>query len=1078
MSEEAKILLRHPDYRERLLALKLDSVTPEDVSMAILDPHEEVFNAAFQHPLSSHALDILASVSRDAAGNPIPQRHGKLLSDPRCHNQHIESMKRAVEGDSYLPIRDQSLQLKQLESRLAKSDGVSSQIHLSHAALPPTQKYIKVAHEENPHPELLQAYNSAVNSSSPIHPQDADLHHPGQASPKVIYKTPEGHKFLVKPYFESLSPKSGWGELTSQELYKAAEIPHLHQKVFPASYKNVDHHIPVVVIKIEKAKPVHKATAQDFSDSAKDDARKIAVMDFLTSNKDRHRSNLMVRDNGMLLAIDHGLNHSYSGDADSLGEYVPKKANKNDLGEFISNAPGMVTLGGVYGNSEEAPGYHDVIKQWWPNVSADVKRAFNKRLDLVENEPLREHLERGFNAKHQWLDNAAKGDYENFLSELKKAVKIDKELKDHIDYFKHKGLITSPEPLSPETDSIHKELLSAHPSSLQPQVDDFETYVNRPTHGVTAEKGNLSGVEEKILISNRGNKHLIKNGSLLNGTRSGWNELTSQAMYHAGGIGHLHQKVHATKLNIKEGNKVRQQNAIVIHFKPGKWTPMYDIKPHMNLGLKLHGDDLRKAALMDFVTNNDDRHGGNIVFGENWEPQVIDHGYAFSKDRFASMGDNEISAYVGSPDQKTYDWWKKNKESIVAAFNKHVNMIPDKKERAIYKKQFQNRVDLIDNKDPWVFEDNLVKALGSGDFLHNQHTAFETQKDIDLSGVHEKLTKSHPPIVTPGVRHFEITLNNNKNTIEPKQEQDEMYGLQPKALYESGGKNYMVKTANDPSTKLSAWNEMTSQAMYHAGGIGHLHQKVHATVGKTGLNRQEPAHAIAVHMEPNTMTFNDAYGYRSPMGQTYVARDKKRAYKAMNDPQHVQTFKKMGVMDYLTSNNDRHGHNIILKPDGSPIAIDHGRAFYSDRKYGLGEERDKELQYSDGKDDLGLTEDPNYQNKWFNTWADLARNSAATGLGGPPDKETWDWWDKAKEPMLEKFKEHLNMLPDKNARERMLESFMVRYNTLDSLRNSKNSPLLSTNPVVSSNQENLDLAHAKTGLAIPSETLQDRTEVA
>ena len=792
MSEEAKILLRHPDYRERLLALKLDSVTPEDVSMAILDPHEEVFNAAFHHPLSNHALNVLASVSRDAAGNPISSRHIKLLSDPRCHNQHIESMKRAVEGDTYLPIKDQSLHLKQIESRLTKHE--PTQINLDHADLPPTQKYIKVAHEENPHPELLQAYNSAVNSSSPIHPQDADLHDTGQASPKVIYNTGE-HKFLVKPYFEYPHIKSGWGELTSQELYKAAEIPHLHQKVFPASYKNSNHHVPVVVIKIEKAKPVHKATSQEFSDSAKDDARKIAVMDFLTGNNDRHANNLMVRDNGTLLAIDHGLNHCYQGNQDSLNEYVPKKDNGNNIGRFTSRAPSMITLGGLYGYSDsdnvEAPDYHSVIRNWWPNVSADVKRAFNKRLDLVENEPLREHLERGFNARHQWLDNAANGDLDNFLTELKKAVKIGKDFKSTLNY-RHTGLVVNPEPPSPETDSIHKELLSAHPSSLQPQVDDFETYVNHPTHGVTPEKGNLSGVEEKILVSNRGNKHLIKNGSLHNGTRSGWNKLTSQAMYHAGGIGHLHQKVHATKLNIKEGNKVRQQNAIVIHFKPGKWTPMYDFKPGMNPGLNLHGDDLRKAALMDFVTNNDDRHGGNIVFGENWEPQVIDHGYAFSKTRVINMGDNEIVNYAGYPDQKTYDWWKTNKGPIVAAFNKHVSMIPDKEERNLYKSHFRYMVDKVDEKHPEVFGDNLVKALGSGDFLHNQHTAFETQKDINLSGVHEKLAKSHPPIVTPGVRHFEITLNNNKNTIEPKQEQDEMYGLQPKALYESGGNNIYI----------------------------------------------------------------------------------------------------------------------------------------------------------------------------------------------------------------------------------------------------------------------------------------------
>ena len=83
-TEEARALLTHPNPAERALALKLSSVTPEDLSIAILDPHEKVWKAAFNHPDSSHALDVLAASSRDAAGNRIEDRHDLLIKDPRC----------------------------------------------------------------------------------------------------------------------------------------------------------------------------------------------------------------------------------------------------------------------------------------------------------------------------------------------------------------------------------------------------------------------------------------------------------------------------------------------------------------------------------------------------------------------------------------------------------------------------------------------------------------------------------------------------------------------------------------------------------------------------------------------------------------------------------------------------------------------------------------------------------------------------------------------------------------------------------------------------------------------------------
>jgi hypothetical protein len=661
---------------------------------------------------------------------------------------------------------------------------------------------------------------------------------------------------------------------------------------------------------------------------------------------------------------------------------------------------------------------------------------------------------------------------------------------------------------------------------------------------------------------------------------------------------------------------------------------------------------------MDFLTGNRDRHDDNVLVGPKGEMQLIDHAFAFSTDNHPDPERQEDGlddarsggpfnwslfrktnefAYNHHPD--TYNWWQRHKKPIVEAFQKHIDMIPDKEERARRKAFFDYRVNAIDNKHPVVFGDSiekseeellkgamqrlhpftprapgisetytkpinswvgadedskareqlgligmepnararalhklhsstevrrnpstserefllhrgfsnsqvhtlktpgtydstsprtdkpakkralpysswsvdpeqahtydhmvsafvpeskiafyipqynkmpgvnrdtnelmedekeaivspgkfdifhqgsgenwlqglkeklgqLHKSLGNASFLHDQHTQFSADPSMhaNTSGVHERLMKAHPATVNPGVRHFEISINNNKIPVKPFKEQKDLEGLQPKALYKHNGKGYLVKAAHENSTSLGAWNEMTSQSLYHAGNIGHLHQKVHATVGKTGLNRSEPAHALAIHMEPDSMTFNDAAGYTGKGNIIHAAQDANRASLAINTPEHKQNLKKIGVMDYLLAQHDRHGGNLLVKPDGSVISIDGARSFWDDRKHAYGPEVDGELSdHTHGTDVSEFEKDPTYQNKWTNTWEDQMKDSGAAALGGMPDQETQDWWNRNKGPMLDRFKQHVAMLPEPEARQKMLNSFMVRYNRLGGL---------------------------------------------
>jgi len=1096
MSDEVRQLLRHPDPRERALALRLDSVSPDDLAIAVLDPDPLVWKTAFGHPHSQHALDVLASVSRDAAGNPIHDRHDLLLKDPRCHEDHIDSMRRAIQQDTYLPIQDQVGRLSQLQS-LRKDEGpTDSRIVFDQ----PSKHLIKSTPENEPfiHGDLHQIYSEGVKTAKPLFASEGELEDTGSFS-KAVYNIPgneEVHKFIVKPYHDPQVWDQGWNEATSQHLYHAANLGHVHQKSFVGEYNNGKTHIPATVIHVEQAKPITEIPKQEIlakNPGAPEEARKLAIMDFLTSNSDRHTGNLMVKDDGKLLAIDHGMAFSYSGDAYHPEFYEPKLANGSSLKRYARRAPSRVVP--YIGQEWESSGnggldYHNTIKHWWPEVSADVRRAFEQRLELIKDPEHQEHLRQGFMARHKWLDDQARASPDEFFEALKKAIQdpVYSELVDPV-----------PEAAAKRYPKLHDELLNAHPQHLQPKVAYFERNVNNPNSLVKPETGQLDGCEEKALVKHGGNTYLIKSAHNRWSHLSGWAEMTNQAMYHAGGIGHLHQDVHAANLNIKdEDGNIKQHPVVVIHFKPGKWTSIaYGAKFS-----KKAEPELRKAYLLDFLAGNSDRHSENAMVDSKGNSQMIDHGFCFRRDDWGDPNDQEahyqdpkffgvqrdkvpfnyglferhnvLNKHGYLPDEETFSWWDKSKDAIKEAFNKHLQMLPDKDERARRKAFFDKRFLDIETRHPvvageglakgamariapfnprtspmkrdygqaiegWVIKERrqnreqaLHKSLGNAEFLHDQHYAFKNQKPINLTGVHEKLMKSHPAAVNPGVRHFEIAINKHGSPVAPVASQKEMQGIQEKAMYSHNSKNYIVKPANEKATSLGAWNELTSQAMYHAGGIGHLHQKVHATVGRTNANRQEPAHALAIHAEPDSMTFFDAYGWtqRHENGKETIhpSKDRMRADNLLRNKDLGRNMGLIGVMDYLTSNPDRHGHNIILKRDGSPIAIDHSRSFWGDRKHALGNEYEGEL----GDYEPLHTSDAKYQNQYVDTWENHQNDSAAPSLG-VVDNGTLDWWNNNKGAILDKLKEHLNMLPDPEMRQRMMNSYMVRHNRLEGL---------------------------------------------
>ncbi len=715
-ASEVGTLLAHPNPTERALALKLDSVTPHDVATAILDPDQWVWRQAFHHAEAGHALDTLASSTRDAAGTPIWDRHDALLADPRVGPHHVKAMHDATRDDTSASIPLRAARLNALRAHpLFEGEGMAK--HWAHDLIarhgethgrntPDHGGEVPMAHLGH----LVQAYHQHVGGAKPISAQNADLHAEG-VSPKVVYKLPvagydKPRGVMVKPF----GVHQGWAEASSQALYHAAGIGGLHQQSFVAGHGEGWNKTPVTVIHLENAKPVRDiapAKAREKNPDLEAQARKVALMDFLTDNRDRHSENLMVKPDGQLFAIDHGgtfMFHSGS----NFSRYARHSA-VNTIHPFGDGAA-----------------YADAL-HWWPTVSADVRRAMAERLGFMPDGADKKRIGDHFEARAAWLDGIAKNpkaamntmtphdvswlpakhwhsqnvrpEYPSTLQNYKKALGSA----DFVTY--------APRPQN----DIHKPLMQAHPKTFEKSIKHFENNINN-THAVHEPiAGQFDGIEPKAVYQHGNHHYLVKGFGADLGPdhdqatvmHSGWNEMTHQALYHAAGIGHLHQQVHITE---HKGTP-----AVVIHMSPGltlKQADAADDPSFHAMAQPQHQESLRRIGMMDFATGNYDRHAGNIMVRPDGSPMAIDHGVAFSYDHehgsgryYNSVQDHDHAFLlkseahiIGGPAQSAdWAWFDSKKPAIVKKYEEHLQMIPDAQTRDAMRESFHHRLNAMEN---------------------------------------------------------------------------------------------------------------------------------------------------------------------------------------------------------------------------------------------------------------------------------------------------------------------------------------------------------------------------------------------
>lgn len=247
-------------------------------------------------------------------------------------------------------------------------------------------------------------------------------------SAKMIHDVPlednKSMKVMAKPYHKKIesatrswckNPIMGWATMATKALFHAGGIGHLcedvsaheHEKVPLTVHKFAEDMIPVA----DAYQMGHDRISGKYC-ADHDDVLKIATMDFLANNGDRHAGNLLVdkdpattdaRGYNRILAIDHERNFQYHKPVKFkalkwAGIHGPAvvKPNEENPYDYVKHSS-LKALKAGFGGFEN-------YLQWWKEKSPAIKEEFNKQLMYVNSPSLREHLKNNFDLRAGWMD--------------------------------------------------------------------------------------------------------------------------------------------------------------------------------------------------------------------------------------------------------------------------------------------------------------------------------------------------------------------------------------------------------------------------------------------------------------------------------------------------------------------------------------------------------------------------------------------------------------------------------------------------------------------------------------------------
>ena len=232
---------------------------------------------------------------------------------------------------------------------------------------------------------------------------------------------------------------------------------------------------------------------------------------------------------------------------------------------------------------------------------------------------------------------------------------------------------------------------------------------------------------------------------------------------------------------------------------------------------------------------------------------------------------------------------------------------------------------------------------------------------------------------------------------------------------EPSGVRYMVKpyheryhlvpaseARRDPAhvkLPIQGWAEMATQGLFHAAGYGHLYQQAHVV-------RHPDADLLVVRLPPGVQSLDKARSWHggSEKWEPRIGGNSAGADAA-----------RMGVMDFLTHQEDRHQGNIVGNKS-SMYAVDGSNAF--DYGYGL-------------VDDATRRNIAAYDHEF--SPAHYLVNSALHHFESTPqdqEKALKEWWSR-RGVVRKEFGRHLEAIRDPQVREHLARNFETRASLLD-----------------------------------------------
>lgn len=274
-------------------------------------------------------------------------------------------------------------------------------------------------------------------------------------------------------------------------------------------------------------------------------------------------------------------------------------------------------------------------------------------------------------------------------------------------------------------------------------------------------------------------------------------------------------------------------------------------------------------------------------------------------------------------------------------------------------------------------------------------------------------------------------------------------GISPKIINNFNGQKFMTKPYYGKSLRdvpLSGFSVMATKNLYHAGGIKDLVEDVSAT----SLSRGKQKIPVTVHkfaggfknaaefkknneIAGRTVTHNSSVGTTNMIDMANTDEDLTEKKPVNVNPHNINQLhaKKIGAMDFLVGNFDRHANNLMVGGIGDNgernlLAIDHDRSF----------------DYKPHNSPFSQ-----YNISAMSNW--MGDDSAYTS--NEKDKELASWWTNNKDSIYSEMNNNLREIGDHQLRKYVRRNFDQRHQMLsnwaDNHKNTNKSFFQDLEPV-------------------------------